>query len=222
MTHDDPPTTLPKREPPTNRHARATGRRSASWWTAFILWGALFATGCHKDTALPVLADVPKFAMTDQSGKAFTNDTLRGKVWAAAFVFTRCPSACPRVTKSMRGVQKDAAARGVALHLVSFSIDPDNDTPEVLRAYATEYQADTKTWSFVTGDADGVRKVAEQGFKIAVDGTADPQKPSFGIAHGTELVLVDQNEKIRGFYASADPQALTSLIDDAARLDDAG
>ncbi len=221
MIHDDPPTTLPPREPPKNRSARASRCRNASRWTAFILW-ALSATGCHKDTALPVLGEVPKLTMTDQSGKVFTNDTLRGKVWAAAFVFTRCPSACPRVTKAMRGVQKDAAARGVALHLVSFSVDPDNDTPAVLRAYATEYQADLKTWSFVTGDVDGVRKAAEQGFKIAVDGNADPQKPSFGITHGTELVLVDQNQKIRGYYASADPESLTSLVDDAARLDDAG
>jgi protein SCO1/2 len=153
--------------------------------------------------------------MVDQSGNAFTNESVRGKTWAAAFVFTRCPTACPRVTKVMREIQVEAKARNTDLRLVSFSIDPDNDTPEVLRRYAAEYGADLGTWSFVTGDARAVQATAEQGFKIAVDGTADPSKADFGITHGTQLVLVDPKMRIRGYYATSDGQAMKDLVDDA-------
>lgn len=184
----------------------------------FCLCGTALVAACHSRKELPELGAVPRFAMTDQGGTSFTNDTLRGNVWAAAFIFTRCPSACPRVTKAMRGVQLDAKSRGVQLRLVSFSVDPDNDTPEVLRRYAKEYGADTSTWSFVTGDAATIRRTAEQGFKIAAEGTADPSKADFGIMHGTQLVLVDRAQNIRGYYATNDDLALRRIVDDAARL----
>jgi protein SCO1/2 len=154
----------------------------------------------------------------DQSGKPFTNETMRGKTWAAAFVFTRCPSACPRVTKVMREVQVQSAERHVDLRLLSFSVDPDNDTPEVLRRYAGEYGADLATWSFVTGDARAIKETAERGFKIAVEGTADQTKADFGITHGTQLVLVDPKTRIRGFYTTADEQAQKDLVNDASGL----
>jgi protein SCO1/2 len=182
------------------------------------LLGIGFVLGCHRTSALPELGAVPQFALTDQAGKSFTSDSMRGAVWAAAFIFTRCPSACPRVTKAMRGVQLDAKSRGVPLRLVSFSVDPDNDTPEVLTRYASQYGADTSTWMFVTGDATALRKTAEQGFKIAAEGTADPAKPDFGIIHGTQLVLVDQAGKIRGYYATDDEQALRKIVTDATTL----
>lgn len=179
----------------------------------------LLMSGCRADRDLPELGAVPEFAMVDQSGKPFTNDTVRGKTWAAAFVFTRCPSACPRVTRVMRQIQTQAAARRVDLRLVSFSIDPDNDTPEVLRRYAADYGADLATWSFVTGDAKAIQATAEHGFKIAVEGTADPAKADFGITHGTQLVLVDPKLKIRGYYATNDDQAMKAVVDDAKSLE---
>jgi protein SCO1/2 len=178
---------------------------------------ASLASAC-SGRELPTLGDVPRFTLTDQGGAPFTNDTLRGKVWAAAFIFTRCPSACPLVTRAMRGVQLDAAKKSVPLRLVSFSIDPDNDTPPVLRQYAAQYGADLGSWSFVTGDSAGVKTTAEQGFKIAAEGVADPTKPDFGLSHGTQLVLVDPAEKIRGYYSTSDDHALADLVTDAARL----
>lgn len=204
-----------KSVPPGPRAARAPSRAPI---LLLLLLGALSLTGCHRGKALPDLGAVPAFAMTDQAGKPFTNESLRGKVWAAAFVFTRCPMACPKVTRAMRGVQLDAAKRGVQLELVSFSIDPDNDTPEVLRKYAARYEADLATWTFVTGDAKGVKDTAERGFRIAAEGNADPSKPDFGINHGTQLVLVDRDQKIRGYYSSGEAEALGRLVTDAAGL----
>jgi len=174
--------------------------------------------GCKGGKDLPDLGGVPPFAMADQAGKPFTNETVRGKPWAAAFVFTRCPSVCPRVTKVMREVQVRAKDAKVDLRLVSFSVDPDNDTPEVLRRYATEYGADLATWSFVTGDSKSVRETAEKGFKIAVEGSPDPSKADFGLTHGTQLVLVDPEMRIRGYYTTADEQARQNLVNDARGL----
>jgi protein SCO1/2 len=182
-----------------------------------LLGSLLIFAGCGK-ADLPEYGDVPRFAMTDQAGSPFTSESLKGRVWAAAFVFTRCPTMCPRVTRAMRNVQVDAAQKGVPLHLVSFSVDPDNDTPEVLRQYAKAYQANLASWSFATGDAAKVRETAERGFKIAVEGSADPAKADFGITHGTQLVLVDTTGKIRGYYATNEPQALADLVSAAARL----
>jgi protein SCO1/2 len=187
-------------------------------WCWICLLGTGLGSGCRGTKPLPELSQVPAFVLTDQAGNPFTTGSMRGGVWGAAFIFTRCPSACPRVTKAMRGVQLDAKQRGVPLRLVSFSVDPDNDTPEVLRHYAAEYGADTSTWAFVTGDAAAIRKTAEHGFKVAAEGTADPSKADFGIMHGTQLVLVDPAGKIRGYYATNDEQALRRIVDDAATL----
>jgi protein SCO1/2 len=179
---------------------------------------SLLITACHSQPDLPTFGTVPAFALTDQAGKSFTGDGLRGGTWIAAFVFTRCPSACPRVTRVMQLLQVKLKQRNARVRLVSFSVDPEFDTPAVLRRYADEYNADTGSWSFVTGNADTIQKTAEQGLKIAAQGKADPTKADFGITHGTQLVLVDGQGQIRGYYASNDDDALARLLDDATRL----
>lgn len=185
---------------------------------SFALLAALLVGGCREAQALPDLGKVPAFSLTDQDGRPFTDRSVAGKVWAAAFVFSRCPMACPKVTVAMKGARADAERQNVPLHFVSFSIDPENDTPEVLRKYARDYGVDTSKWTFVTGDPTAIRTTAERGFKIAVEGTADPSKADFGITHGTQLVLVDKEGSIRGFYGSGDAEALKKLVSDAGRL----
>lgn len=186
--------------------------------TALFLAITCATPGCKSGKDLPDLGGVPPFAMVDQAGKPFTNETVRGKPWAAAFVFTRCPSICPRVTKVMREIQVQAKESKVDLRLVSFSVDPDNDTPEVLQRYAADYGADLTTWSFLTGDSRAVKETAEKGFKIAVEGSSDPSKADFGLTHGTQLVLVDPELRIRGYYTTADEQARQNLVNDARGL----
>jgi protein SCO1/2 len=186
---------------------------------------AVASSGCQRSEAaaraaeaLPQLGAVGPFWLTDQDGRTFTEATLDGKVWVAAFMFTRCPTVCPEMVRRMRGLQEQARQRGVPLELVSFSVDPENDTPEVLRAYAVAQGLDTRNWHFLTGDSAVIRTTAEKGFKIGVEGTPKAGEEHYGITHGTHLVLLDTHRTIRGYYQSGDPERVAALLDDAAAL----
>ena len=190
----------------------------------FSLLLALFSAAplaCRQSEAaqaLPQLGTVGPFWLTDQDGRSFSEQSLTGKVWVAAFMFTRCPTVCPEMVRRMRGIQEQAKQRGVPLELVSFSVDPENDTPEVLRAYTAAQGLDTSNWRFLTGDSAVIRSTAERGFKIGVDGTPRAGAEHFGITHGTHLVLLDTHRMIRGYYQSGDGERVAALLEDAARL----
>jgi protein SCO1/2 len=175
-------------------------------------------SGAAEEQALPPLGTVGPFWLTDQDGRTFTEASLDGKVWVAAFMFTRCPTVCPEMVRRMQGIQAQARARGVSIELVSFSVDPENDTPEVLRAFMRERGLDTQNWHFLTGDSAVIRKTAEQGFKIGVEGTPRAGVEHFGITHGTHLVLLDERRTIRGYYQSGDSERVEALLKDAERL----
>lgn len=176
------------------------------------------ALGCRRSAQLPTLGGVGRFSLIDQAGRQVSEATLRGQVWAAAFFFTRCPTVCPRITRRMRDLQQAAAKEGVKLGLVSFSVDPENDTPDVLTAYARQYGADLSSWRFLTGDLEVVRKTSEQGFKLALDGKPTPGAADFGLFHGSHLVLVDAAGQIRGYYRTSEDEQMKQLLEDAARL----
>ena len=179
---------------------------------------ALWAAACRRQSDLPELGNVGSFSLTDQAGRPVTAQTLRGQVWAAAFFFTRCPTICPRITRRMRDLQEQAGKDGVKLELVSFSVDPDNDTPEVLSAYAKQYGANLATWRFLTGDLEMVRKTSEQGFKLALDGKPTPGADHLGLFHGSHLVLVDGAGTIRGYYRTSEDAQMSQILKDAKLL----
>jgi protein SCO1/2 len=185
-----------------------------------LLVFALLLCGACKEQPppLPELGQVQQFALTDQDGKAAQLASFAGKPWVAAFMFTRCPSICPRITQAMKGLQVQANDRKLQVHWVSFSVDPSNDTPAVLREYMQKQGVDGANWSFLTGDITVIRRTAEESFKQALEGTADPSKPDFGITHGSHLVLVDPKGAIRGFYRSSDDQELQQLLAALATL----
>lgn len=193
---------------------------SRLWRMALCALLIAAAPACRKSEAspLPQLSTVGAFWLTDQDGRSFSEQNLDGKVWVAAFMFTRCPSICPEMMRRMRQLQEQAAARNLPLSFLSFTVDPENDTPEVLRKFAAQYQADTRTWTFLTGDNAVIRAAAEQGFKIGVDGSPRPGAEHLGITHGTHLVLLDGSRTIRGYYQSSEPAKLQQLLEDAAAL----
>jgi len=163
---------------------------------------------------LPVLFDGPSFSLTDQDGKAFGSRDLRGRVWVADFVFTTCPGACPKMTMRMSGLQKAISDRDV--HFVSFTVDPERDTPPVLKEYAKNYDADPARWHFLTGEKSALFDTAA-GMKLtaAPAGTFGPD-----IVHAEKFLLLDGLGRVRGAYDSKDEQEMKQLAADAAALAD--
>jgi protein SCO1/2 len=175
-------------------------------------------SACRSKPEPEVLGQLGDFTLTRENGQPFGRKQLEGQVWVAAFMFTRCPTVCPRITQRMREVQSAARQREIPLTLVSFSVDPDHDTPEVLTRYAAVQNVDLGNWRFLTGNYQLIQKTAEQGFKLALEGRADAAAEHYGISHGSHLVLVDGQARIRGYYRSSDDAEMARLVDDAERV----
>lgn len=153
---------------------------------------------------LPDLGNVPDFVLKDQNDQPFGSRNLRGTPYLAAFMFTRCPSICPRLTAKMKEVDAIVHQARLPLHLLSISVDPEYDTPAALSDYAKKHQVNTDRWTFVTGEFSSIAKTAEQGFKVGLSGKIDESKPHLGITHASHLILVDADSKIRGYFRTSD------------------
>jgi protein SCO1/2 len=167
--------------------------------------------------APPVLSTLPAFTMTDQSGQPFGTADLAGKVWVADFIFTSCATACPVLTEHMARIEKRARRLGPDFHLVSFTVDPERDTPSRLAEYAARHgAADPHKWAFLTGPLDSVERAVVDGFKIGLDRhkTADD---FWEIVHGEHLVLVDRRLRIRGYF-EASSDGLDRLLEAVGRV----
>ena len=164
------------------------------------------------------LGHVPSFSLTDQLNRKVSDQDLRGSVWVANFVFTRCPSVCPMLTAKFQALQtKLGKLPGV--RYVSISVDPEYDTPQVLAEYAQRFSADATRWQFLTGPLKDIEKTVVNGFKIHM-GKAEPSANDptlIEIMHGEHFVLVDREGVIRGYYR-ADNDGLRTLENDVRDL----
>ncbi len=161
----------------------------------------LAVVGCSKRTAkdVPVLGQLPEFSLVDQNAEAFDRDTMEGNLWVSAFVFTHCRSTCPRITAHMKGLQSRLSDVSSA-HFVSVSVDPRNDTPEVIKAYMTKNELDESNWRFVTGDEESIRHVVVDGFRVGLGDADSKAAGAEDIMHSNSFVLVDDNARVRGYY----------------------
>lgn len=179
---------------------------------------AVFARAHRPARAMPVYGHVPAFRLMDERGAPFTTDSLLGHVDVVDFIFTRCSSSCPRLTARMAEMQSRLTGLGADVRLVSFSVDPENDTPAVLAAYAHNAHANPARWTFVTGPLDDVVRAVVLGFKVAAakiaKGAAD-----YEVTHGEWFVLVNRAGNIRGYYPTDEPSGLEPLLDDVRRLE---
>jgi len=164
--------------------------------------------------ALPDRGEVADFTLQSQTGAQVTRADLLGKVWIADFIFTHCAGPCPRMTADLARIAGDLTSFP-DLRLVSFSVDPERDTPAVLAEYARGYSADNARWFFLTGDKAAIFKLAKESFHL---GAADGEAAADPVMHSTRFVLVDRAGKIRGYYDSNDPMQLAALSRDAATL----
>lgn len=174
--------------------------------TALLL--TLFAlAGCAPRKPLQMLGEVPDFQLLDQDGRDFKGASLNGRVWVADFVFTTCQGPCPRMSSHMRQIQ-DATDPNV--QLVSFSVDPENDTPAALSAYAKGFGADPARWHFLTGDKALLGSLGKDTFRL--NGVGE------GVDHSTRFVLIDAKGRIRGYYSLSDGGVVSKIAADAAAL----
>lgn len=167
---------------------------------------------------LPILSTVPDFALTERSGRTVELSELAGRVWLANFVFTQCPGPCPLLSQRMSRLQESLQDRP-DVRLVSFSVDPENDTPDVLTHYAKRWQADPQRWLFLTGDKTDLYHLIKDGFKLAVDDGGQPGSPDPGIiTHSLRFVLVDRQGRIRGYYPGGESYREEKILAAIRRL----
>ena len=158
---------------------------------AITLFGTYMMKDSKNDYQLPKLGSIPSFEFTDSDGNLISQEELSGKVWVADFIFTTCTMACPVMTGNMNLIHK-AFKNNDKVRIVSISVYPEYDTPEILKEYASRYNANTNRWHFLTGPEENVKLVIKNGFKMG-----DYEDIIF---HSEKFALVDQNGNIRGYY----------------------
>jgi protein SCO1 len=166
-----------------------------------------------SNRALPSYGTVPRFELINQDGGQFGSQDLAGKIWIADFIFTTCPGPCPIISTRMSELQKPLAKTDI--RLVSFTVDPEKDTPEVLRNYADKLRKEPFRWDFLTGPLDTITSLSRDGFKLAI---AAGEEPGSGPVHSTRFVLVDRAGTIRGYYDALAPDGVTKLLADTNHL----
>lgn len=166
---------------------------------------------------LPIIGVVPKWTLINQNQQPFGNLDLEGKVYIANFVFSRCPSVCPKMLEDTSKIQTDLAPYFGKVFITTFTVDPEFDTPVVLQKLAINYKYNPKVWAFLTSESkESLFSLYKDGFKVGVD-DARPVGDLFDIAHSEKMVLVDQKSRIRGYY-SYTVESKKQLLEDVAIL----
>jgi protein SCO1 len=167
---------------------------------------------------LDVFGTVPNFSLTAQSGERFGLADLDGKIWIADFIYTSCTDTCPLQSAALAKLQGELPKNDL-WRVVSFSVDPDHDTPAVLSRYAARFGANPERWLFLTGDKKEIYRLAHEGFRLAVAAPpgASGQTGSI-VAHSSRFVLLDGRGQVRGYYDSRDADALKRLERDINQL----
>ena len=179
-----------------------------------LLW-AMSAPRRGGGEAPPVLGRMPEFSLVGEDGRPLGREDLKGRPWVASVIFTRCPTVCPQLIERLSGIERDTRVTAPSVRFVSFSADPEYDTPEVLAAWEREKKLNGERFRFVTGPTEEVRAAILEGLKLGLG--EDDSAPS-GIFHATHVVLVDKDANLRGYYRSDDPDAMDELVDDLVLL----
>jgi uncharacterized membrane protein YozB (DUF420 family)/cytochrome oxidase Cu insertion factor (SCO1/SenC/PrrC family) len=179
------------------------------WFGYAVLAVALLLAGCSADAGS--LGPVADFSLSERSGRTVRRADLEGKTWIAACTFTCCNQACPQITAHLKKLQDDLAGHDDVL-LVSFSVYPEHDTPETLRAYADAHGADPDRWLFLTGPEKELYAFIRDSLGLHVEpNTGDERRPGNEVAHSPRLVLVDPQGMIRGYFDGTDPVEVEKL-----------
>jgi protein SCO1/2 len=191
-------------------------RRSAAAVLALVL--AASAGACRWFASPPpVLAESPAFHLVADDGRPIDSASLRGKPWLASFLYTSCPGPCPRLVEKLKGVRRQIAPDRLAF--VSFTVDPETDTPDVLRKYKEAHHIGAgDDWTFVTGGAADMLAIIQKGFLTGVQ-REESATAEGGVSHGTRVALVDRDGHVRGFYSTETDGELEKLERDVRALE---
>ena len=191
-------------------------QRSFGILTMMVLWSLTLAVALAAGESLPKIKPAPEFTLTDQDGNRLALKDLRGKVLAITFIFASCADTCPLLTAKMMGLQARLGPDfGPKVYFLSITVDPERDTPEVLKRYAEAYKANPAGWAFLTGTKAEIRDVAK-GYGIYYKKT-----PRGDVDHTFLTSLVDQSGILRVQYMGVkfDPDEmlrdLQSLVKEA-------
>jgi protein SCO1/2 len=197
-------------------------RRGTAWKATLILipvltaavlfWLRQLQVQTLSNRPLPAYGNVPNFDLVNQDAQPFGSRQLAGKIWIADFIFTTCRGPCPIISTRMSELQKPLEKTDV--RFVSFSVDPETDTPPVLRAYADKLRQEPFRWDFLTGSVDAIASISRDGFKLGISEGG----PETGPIHSTRFVLVDRRGAIRGYYDALAPDGVTKLLADTNHL----
>ncbi|MEO1053626.1 MAG: SCO family protein [Bacteroidota bacterium] len=194
------------------------------YFVSLLLIASLLACENRTGDALPILGETtvdektgnvvyyqaPAFSFTDQLNQTISNADFDGKVYVVDFFFTSCPTICPKMTNHLKRVQ-DHFEDEKGVGIISYSIDPEHDTPERLSAYADHYGIDQAKWSLLTGADTEIFEIAKD-YKVMAFDDGTQHQPS--LIHDGTFVLVDDKRRIRGYYNGLDDTEVTRLISD--------
>ncbi len=193
-----------------------SGMRSAGVRLGGLAGLAMLAVvSCRAPEPLPVLSELPDFALIERSGTPLDKATLAGRPAIVDFIFTRCPASCPRLTARMKELEKRLPASS-AVRLLSITVDPEHDRPEVLTRYAEGWQAGPR-WLFATGERAAIWELVRQGFLLAVEAT--PEDTTSPILHSNRFALIDREGRLRATYQALEEDALDRILADLEALE---
>ena len=158
---------------------------------------------------LPVLGEIPSFELLDNFGQSFTEEDISGKIWVADLIFTTCAGPCPVMSTEMKSIHK-TYLENENIHMVTITVNPDYDSPEVLTEYGKRYDADFNKWHFLTGEYEKIQSLIANGFKMG-----DIEEIVF---HSTRFALIDPNMNVRGYYMGTESEDVKKLIWDIKKL----
>ncbi|MCY4524869.1 MAG: SCO family protein [Halobacteriovoraceae bacterium] len=150
---------------------------------------------------LPVYFKLPSYKLTNEFNKSFGSNDLKGRIYLANFIFTRCPVKCPALMKKMQSIQKRMRGLGASVAIVSFTVDPLHDKPPQLFKYARDLQTNPHIWNFLTGNLDAMENLLVKGFKVPI-GDTRTVSDIVDLAHSEKVVLVDREGRVRGYYGT--------------------
>lgn len=193
------------------------------WFTIVVLLTSLLAYKAieyveNRYTPLATYGvenhSIPDFQFTDQLERTVNSSEIKDKIWVVNFFFTSCPTICPKMTRNLQSFH-DFVRDDVDIRILSFTVDPKRDTPARLKSYADSFRVNHDSWLFLTGEKEDLYRLGNKGFLLsaAVIG-ADEED----FIHSENIVLVDQNQQIRGFYNGTDPDCVNQILRDIKKI----